>query len=514
MPKFRAAVMTDAGASLMAAAFAEGFQMEFVKMLIGSGKYEENEKTVEALKKRTDLKSKRQEVGFSSTASAKENVIQLKALVTNENLDEGYHMTEIAVIAKKAGEGEPEILYSIAIADEADYLPPKESPIEIIQEFYTKVSNTEKVSINLNMSTVALAEDVEKIINPSFEEANTRENIKKKDNYFTILGKIKKFFTDLKTIAFTGSYNDLENKPDIPAAVAVKGNAEKNYRTGNVNLTPDNIGALPIGGDTAENITTFSTTSARENLKSGEKHSILFGKIAKWLADLKKVAFSGNYNDLSNKPTIPTVVNNNTTTEAGYALDARQANPNVDGSLAKQISTLNSSLVNLYRTQVITDGWSIVSVNGVNFITLVNGCFIHVSDTKCDLHLDILLRDNFGIYAGVAPHTQMLNMDALKGWIGITSLSFEPLQTAACVILGTTTVNDYDEKKLLRVEKYWDSDFTGLHLTTDGRLTRRYYNGSIVYGNIPVCANAGETLPPIMHQGNVIHVDIYGATYS
>lgn len=458
MPKFRAAVMTDAGASLMAAAFAEGFQMEFVKMLIGSGKYEENEKTVEALKKRTDLKSKRQEVGFSSAASAKENVIQLKALVTNENLDEGYHMTEIAVIAKKAGEGEPEILYSIAIADEADYLPPKESPIEIVQEFYTKVSNAEKVSINLNMSTVALAEDVEKIINPSFEEANTRENIKKKDNYFTILGKIKKFFADLKTIAFTGSYNDLENKPDIPAAVAVKGNAEKNYRTGNVNLTPDNIGALPIsggtltgqlqvgekvkiytsseggniqiispddiglrweldafkgdlrficfnndgtvkkicqltkdgaiiannatqseaglmspkdkkkldnlsdaatiGGDTAENIASFSTASARQNLKSGEKHSILFGKIAKWFADLKTVAFSGNYNDLSNKPTIPTIVNNNTTTEAGYALDARQANPNVDGSLAKQISTLNSGLTNKSYIKIIKGDWS------------------------------------------------------------------------------------------------------------------------------------------------------------
>lgn len=40
------------------------------------------------------------------------------------------------------------------------------------------------------------------------------------------------------------------------------------------------------------------------------------------------------------------VVNNNTTTAAGYALDARQANPNVEGSLAKQISTLNSGLIN------------------------------------------------------------------------------------------------------------------------------------------------------------------------
>jgi hypothetical protein len=31
----------------------------------------------------------------------------------------------------------------------------------------------------------------------------------------------------------------------------------------------------------------------------------MFGKIAKWLADLKTVAFTGSYNDLSNKPTIP-----------------------------------------------------------------------------------------------------------------------------------------------------------------------------------------------------------------
>ena len=38
------------------------------------------------------------------------------------------------------------------------------------------------------------------------------------------------------------------------------------------------------------------------------------------------------------------VVNNLTTTKAGFALDARQANPNVDGTLAKQISYLNCRL--------------------------------------------------------------------------------------------------------------------------------------------------------------------------
>ena len=102
----------------------------------------------------------------------------------------------------------------------------------------------------------------------------------------------------------------------------------------------------------------FTQADERKNIESKETLPVLFGKIAKWLADLKTVAFSGNYNDLSNKPTIPAVVNNNTTTEAGFALDARQANPNVDGSLAKQISTLNSGLKNKHYIRIEKSDWS------------------------------------------------------------------------------------------------------------------------------------------------------------
>ena len=53
-------------------------------------------------------------------------------------------------------------------------------------------------------------------INTTFTEASTRANIASGDSFSTILGKIKKFFTDLKTVAFTGSYNDLSDKPTIP----------------------------------------------------------------------------------------------------------------------------------------------------------------------------------------------------------------------------------------------------------------------------------------------------------
>lgn len=77
---------------------------------------------------------------------------------------------------------------------------------------------------------------------PTFTEASTRVNISSGEKLSIILGKISKVFSDLKAIAFSGSYNDLTDKPSIPAAVAVKGNAESLYRTGNVNITKADIG--------------------------------------------------------------------------------------------------------------------------------------------------------------------------------------------------------------------------------------------------------------------------------
>ena len=85
----------------------------------------------------------------------------------------------------------------------------------------------------------------------------------------------------------------------------------------------------------------------RKNLTSGEKIHLMLGKISKFFSDMKAIAFSGSYNDLVDKPKIPTVLNNQTTTEEGFALDARQANPNIDGTLAKQVADLNGSLNNV-----------------------------------------------------------------------------------------------------------------------------------------------------------------------
>lgn len=106
-------------------------------------------------------------------------------------------------------------------------------------------------------------------------------------------------------------YKTSDEKWDVLAGTPVtgiKGVKEDSFRRGNVVLTAENVGAVPTGGDTAENTVKFNTASERKNLASGESHTTLFGKIAKWFADLKTVAFSGSYNDLSNKPTIPAAV--------------------------------------------------------------------------------------------------------------------------------------------------------------------------------------------------------------
>ena len=67
-------------------------------------------------------------------------------------------------------------------------------------------------------------QEVQEASNPEFTEASSRENIQSGEPLSTLFGKIKKFFTDLKTVAFSGSYTDLSDKPTIPTDFVSKAN--------------------------------------------------------------------------------------------------------------------------------------------------------------------------------------------------------------------------------------------------------------------------------------------------
>lgn len=113
----------------------------------------------------------------------------------------------------------------------------------------------------------------------------------------------------------------------------IKGAKETVFRRGNVNLTSADIGAVAEEGDVSNTTVAFTVATARSNINTDEKLSVVFGKIKKWFADLKGHAFKDT-------------VNNLTTTATGSALDATQGKALNDAIVknASDISTLNSNL--------------------------------------------------------------------------------------------------------------------------------------------------------------------------
>lgn len=91
-----------------------------------------------------------------------------------------------------------------------------------------------------------------------------------------------------------------EGKWDVTAGsgvTGIKGNKEKTYRQGNVNLTPEQIGALAEDGDTSENTVAFASSDVADGsalswtsvptLTSGEKHSSIIAKVSQMFKNIR-----------------------------------------------------------------------------------------------------------------------------------------------------------------------------------------------------------------------------------
>lgn len=157
-------------------------------------------------------------------------------------------------------------------------------------------------------------------------------------------------------------------------------------------------------GEASNTTAVFQDASSRANLESGEKLSVLFGKISKWLKDLKTVCFTGSYNDLSNRPNLhavatsgnynqlnnrPTigaaasrsVVNNATTTSDGTVLDGRMGKTLMD-RLLQDSSLLQTVLNNLIRSdKTIGSAYAVTATYRSNaYLTTVYWSGTHVGD--------------------------------------------------------------------------------------------------------------------------------------
>lgn len=165
----------------------------------------------------------------------------------------------------------------------------------------TATTNTEYWSKSISGSVVNVATDTEDGLMP-------KEDKKKLDG---IDGDVAAKLGESKDGSLT--YNGTEIKPSV--------------ETGQ---------GLSIGEDGKLKVNIDGTT-----LTMDEVHNVIK------LADTLKNAINGAFPAAN-------VANNQITTAEGYALDARQANPNIDGSLAKQISDLNGRML-LFTIGVIRD---------------------------------------------------------------------------------------------------------------------------------------------------------------
>ena len=136
----------------------------------------------------------------------------------------------------------------------------------------------------------------------------------------------------------------------------IKGSAETEYRIGNVNITKANVGLGNVPDVTTNDQTpTFTQAATRENIASGNKMSVILGKIMKWYSDLKAVAFSGSYNDLSNKPTIPSVGNGTLTIQKnGANVQTFTANQGTNATANITVPTKASDIGAVATTKVLT----------------------------------------------------------------------------------------------------------------------------------------------------------------
>lgn len=233
--------------------------------------------------------------------------------------------------------------------------------------------NLEEGSLTFEISTQA----------PVFTEASERENIESNETVATLFGKIKKFFADLKAVAFSGSYNDLSDTPEIPTIPS--------------SLPADGGDAATVGGKSADDLLdyrNFTNTPSipviPESLPAdGGNAATVGGKTADDLL---------NYNNFTNTPSIPEIPESlpadggNADTVEGKNLNHIMDYNNLKNTPAAPTAQ-NLGIISTQATVQLSTNWAgteapysqTITVSGVTAISIVD---IDVAGTVTAEQLD------------------------------------------------------------------------------------------------------------------------------
>ena len=209
MAEFTKLILTEVGKALLHQVFAEK-SLEFTRIELSDHMYEEAE-----LRGLECLEGVRQQNPIRKVIT-EEEFVTVDFIINNETLEIGYFIRAMGLYARIGGR--EEVLFAVAVEKSGGcYMPQMSETVTSIQiKLQLCLENTEKVSLVLDTSGLATVGDVLDIQNLVLEERKRAQETE---------GELRE---QIEASAFSGSYNDLSNKPVIPTVNNAKLTIQKN----------------------------------------------------------------------------------------------------------------------------------------------------------------------------------------------------------------------------------------------------------------------------------------------
>ena len=206
--------ITKKGLKLLTKILASGEELNFTRAAVGTG-------SVPAGYDRENmigLAAYKMDGTISRCVSDPENQqASIVMQVSSVGVTQGFTVTEAGIFAQDPDEGE--ILYAYTdMTEDPQYIYPEDSEISKFMELtlVVVIGSVEKVTAYINPGSLITSEEFYGLkkdleagkTKTEFTEASDRENIESGETISVIFGKIKKWFSDLKSGAFANVVNN------------------------------------------------------------------------------------------------------------------------------------------------------------------------------------------------------------------------------------------------------------------------------------------------------------------
>ena len=310
MGKYNGAVITTAGEGVIAQAL-QGTKLTWTKMRTSSVAV-----STSSIKGLTSLTGVEQTANITNASVYSNSIVQVSARFSNAGIATAYLIRTVGIYGQLAGGSETLIAVMTAVTPDEMPVQDADAPSAFIFTNHLVVQDAASITMGVNDTGTATVADLElKVDKAGGDVSNTVAATATAssaaypipaagDSLRVILGKIRKFFTDIKAAvvrlsisgrtitwtkadgttgtlttqdttysAATQSANGLMTAADkkkldgiasgaqVTSVTGVKGNAESTYRTGQVNLTVANIGAAAASHNHAASAITSGTLS-------------------------------------------------------------------------------------------------------------------------------------------------------------------------------------------------------------------------------------------------------------